>query len=93
MAPRPQGSGSQCPGLLMGSSNLVILPNLHHSSVIGGHPKQQIEVILICLRWTGAIWWPQLASLRTKIVIICGLNGEDCLSYPQNRSKTNQAIL
>ena len=28
--------------------------------------EQQIEAILICPGWKGAMWWPQLVNLRTK---------------------------
>ena len=29
--------------------------------------QQQIEAILICPEWTGAMWWPQLVELRTEM--------------------------
>ena len=32
--------------------------------------EQQIKVILICLGWTGAMWWPQLVDLRTEMALI-----------------------
>ena len=35
-APKPQGSGSQCSGLPMGSSNLIVNPGPPHSSCTGG---------------------------------------------------------
>ena len=28
--------------------------------------QQKIDVILICAEWKKAMWWPQLAALRTK---------------------------
>ena len=28
--------------------------------------EQQIEAILICPEWKGAMWWPQLVELRTE---------------------------
>ena len=32
--------------------------------------EQQIEAILICPGWTGAMWWPQLVKLRTEMAPI-----------------------
>ena len=41
--------------------------------------EQQIEAILICLGWKGAMWWPQLVELRIEMVSICLPAAEDCL--------------
>ena len=32
--------------------------------------EQQIEAILICPGWKGAMWWPQLVKLRTEMAPI-----------------------
>ena len=29
-------------------------------------PTQQIEAILICLGWTGVMWWPWLSNMRVQ---------------------------
>ena len=61
-----QGNGNPGPGLLLGSSN-------HYSPPVPLFPlalervlEQQIEAILICPGWKGAMWWPQLVELRTE---------------------------
>ena len=43
--------------------------------------QQQIMVILICLGWTGATWWPQLVELRTKMALIRLPAAADCLKF------------
>ena len=43
--------------------------------------EQQIEAILICPGWTGAMWWPQLVELRTKMAPICLPAAADCLKF------------
>ena len=48
--------------------------------------EQQIKAILICLGWTGAVWWPQLAALRTKMALIQFPCAADYLSYPREDS-------
>ena len=45
--------------------------------VLEGVLEQQIEVILICLGWMGAMWWPQLVKLRTEMAPIYLLAAED----------------
>ena len=43
--------------------------------------QQQIMAILICLGWTGAMWWPQLVKLRTELAPICLPAAADCLKF------------
>ena len=43
--------------------------------------QQQIKAILICPEWTGEMWWPQLAALRTKMALIQFPHAEDSLSF------------
>ena len=45
--------------------------------------EQQIKVILICLGWTGAMWWPQLVELRTEMAPIHEPAVADCLKCPR----------
>ena len=49
--------------------------------------EQQIEVILICPEWKGAMWWPQLVELRTKIAPICLSAAVDCLRFPKGSTE------
>ena len=49
--------------------------------------EQQIEAILICLGWKGAMWWPQLVELRTKLAPICLPVAVDCLTLPRGRTE------
>ena len=49
--------------------------------VLEGVLEQQIEVILICLGWKGAMWWPQLVELRTGMAPIRLPTAADCLKY------------
>ena len=53
-----QGIGNQCPGLLLGSRNLVIPPVPLIPLVLEGVLEQQIKAILICQGWKGAMWGP-----------------------------------
>ena len=53
-----------------------------------GHPiEQQIEVILICVGWEGAIWWPQLVELRTEMAAIRLPAAEDCFKFPKGSTE------
>ena len=45
--------------------------------------EQQIEVILICPGWTGAMWWSQLVKLRTEMAPICLPAVAVCLKFPK----------
>ena len=45
--------------------------------------QQQIMAILICLGWTGAMWWPQLVELRTEMAPIHLPAVADCLKFPK----------
>ena len=80
----PQGNGNECPGLLLGSRNLVIPPGPSHFSI---SREQKIEVILICPGWKGAMWWPQLVKLKTEIASIHLPALVDCLKFPKGSTE------
>ena len=81
MGTRLQGNSSQRPGLLLGSSNLVVPPIPLIPLALEGVLEQQIEVILICPWWTGAMCWPQLVELRTDLALIRMPAAADCLRF------------
>ena len=87
MAPRPQGSCSQCPRLLMGSSNLVILPNLHHSSVIGGHPTTIDWGNSDLPRVDRSNVVASVGHTEIKLAPIQLSLAEDCLTYPKRSTE------
>ena len=45
--------------------------------------EQQIEGILICPRWKGAMWLPQLVKLRMEMAPIQLPAAVDCLRLPR----------
>ena len=49
--------------------------------------EQQIEVILICPEWDGALWWPQLVELRTEMAPIRLPVAADCLKFPKGSTE------
>ena len=67
----------------MGSSNLVVPPIPLNPLSLEGVQQQQIQVILICPWWTGATWWPQSVSLRTKLSPIQLPLAADDLRFPK----------
>ena len=49
--------------------------------------EQQIEAILICPRWKGAMWWPQLVKLRMEMAPVRLPAAADCLKLPKGRTE------
>ena len=66
----------------LGYSPIPLIP-----LALEGVLEQQIEVILICLGWEGAMWWPQLVELRTEMAHICLPAVADCLMFPKGSTE------
>ena len=49
--------------------------------------EQQIEAILICPEWKGAMWLPQLVKLRTKLAPIRLPAAAECLRLLRGRTE------
>ena len=49
--------------------------------------EQQIEAILICPGWKGAMWWPQLVELRTETAPVRLPAAADCLKLPKGSTE------
>ena len=81
-----QGNDNQCPGLLLGSSNLVIPPGPSHSSSTRGGSKAADLGNSDLSRVEGSNVEPQLVELRTEMAPIQLPAVADCLKLP-NGSK------
>ena len=66
-----------------------ICQRLHVWPRLEGVLEQQIEVILICLGWKGAMWWLQLVKLRTEMSLILLLF---LLLSPQNHRAATSCL-
>ena len=84
---RLQGNGNQCPGLLLGSSNLVVPPGPSHSSSTGEgfRAADRGDSDLSGVDRSNVV--PQLVDLRTEMAPIRLPAAADCLRLPRGSTE------